>query len=75
MFLSAITDRLTYFDADVSAVPINDPQNTAAAYNACITLRWMFANLDKAIGTQAPPPAFPLLFEVTRCAFPASNNP
>jgi hypothetical protein len=56
LFLSTITDRLTYFDADVSAVPMNDPQNTAAAYNAGVTLRWMFYNLDSLLGTKAPDP-------------------
>ncbi len=56
MFLSTITDRFTYFDADVSGPPLNDAQNTAAAYNAGVTLRWMLANLDKALG---PPPQNP----------------
>jgi len=59
MFLSTITDRLTYFDADVSVPPLNDAQNTAAAYNAGVTLRWMLANLDKALGAPPPNPCVP----------------
>jgi hypothetical protein len=59
MFLSTITDRFTYFDADVSTLPLNDAQNTAAAYNAGITLRWMLANLDKYVAAPEPSPCIP----------------
>jgi hypothetical protein len=59
MFLSTITDRLTYFDADVSGPPLNDAHNTAAAYNAGVTLRWMLANLDGAITASPPAPCLP----------------
>ena len=59
MFLSTITDRFTYFDADVSGVPLNDAQNTAAAYNAGIALRWMFANLVTAISAPTAKPCVP----------------
>jgi hypothetical protein len=57
MFLSTITDRFTYFNGDLSTVPLNDAQNVAAVYNAGIALRWMLANLDKfvACGTAAIP--------------------
>jgi hypothetical protein len=56
MFLSTITDRFTYFDADVSGIPLNDAQNTAAAYNAGVTLRWMLANLDVSLSAPTPTP-------------------
>jgi hypothetical protein len=57
IFLSTITDRFTYFDADVSGIPLNDAQNTAAAYNAGVTLRWMLANIDRAISAPLPLPS------------------
>jgi len=56
MFLSTLTDRFTYFDADVSTPVLGDAQNTAAAYNAGVTLRWMFANLDTSLSAAAPKP-------------------
>lgn len=49
IFLSAITDRFTYFDADVSVGPCSDPQNTAAAYNAGVTLRWMLDHFSSKL--------------------------
>jgi hypothetical protein len=59
MFLSAITDRFGYFDADVSGPSLADAQNTAAAYNAGVTLRWIFAYLDSAISAASQPPCVP----------------
>lgn len=59
LFVSTITDRLTYFDGDVSGVPMNDAQNTPAAYNAGVTLRWMFANLDATLSAKAADPCVP----------------
>ncbi|MBB6144379.1 hypothetical protein HNQ77_002331 [Silvibacterium bohemicum] len=59
LFVSTITDRFTYFDGDVSGVPMNDAQNTPAAYNAGITLRWMFANLDTALSAKPTDPCVP----------------
>jgi hypothetical protein len=59
IFLSTITDRFTYFDADVSGVPLNDAQNTAAAYNAGVTLRWILSNLSQTLAAPSPAPCAP----------------
>ena len=45
LFLSSITDRFASFDGDVSTGALADAQNTACAYNAGVTLRWMLFNL------------------------------
>jgi hypothetical protein len=59
LFLSTITDRFTYFDGDVSAPALADAQNTAAAYNAGVTLRWMLAYLDGALAAKPLSPCVP----------------
>jgi len=59
LFLSSITDRFGYFDGDVSAPALADAQNTAAAYNAGVVLRWIFAYLDTAISVKPAAPCVP----------------
>lgn len=59
LFLSSITDRFGYFDGDVSAPALADAQNTAAAYNAGVALRWIFAYLDAAISAKPLAPCVP----------------
>lgn len=43
LFVSGITDRLGYFDQEVS--PRNYSQNTAAAHNAGVVVAWLMARL------------------------------
>lgn len=59
LYLSTITDRVGYFDAEVSGPALADAQNTAAAYNAGVTLRWMLAYLDSALSAKPPGPCVP----------------
>lgn len=59
LFLSSITDRFGYFDGDVSVPALADAQNTASAYNAGVTLRWVLAYLDTTLSAKPPAPCIP----------------